>query len=257
MMTTPLAQQLWQARINGTQVADQAYPPTIEDAYRVQREIDQICGCTINGYKIGATVPATMALLGVDSPFFGPLYDEHTHSGNSTLRLHKSHSVQVETEFVVGLATDIKATDVDLTITDIAQATAWIAGGFEFIGTRFAHNPDKRGLCAIADSGSNVAMVVGQPYAEWQSLDLNESPVTLSINDEQMASGDSGMSIAGNPLGMVAWLINHPLMRSRGLLAGEIVTCGTCTGVLPVKSGDQLQADFGAVGGLSCTVEIS
>ena len=54
---------------------------------------------------------------------------------------------------------------------------------------------------------------------------------------------------------MVCWLLNHETMRSTGLKAGEWVSCGTCTGALPVNEDKSIvAADFGDLGKIIATV---
>jgi 2-keto-4-pentenoate hydratase len=60
------------------------------------------------------------------------------------------------------------------------------------------------------------------------------------------------MSVFGNPLGAVCWLLNHETMRDTGIKAGEWISCGTCTGALPVEPNLPVTAaDFGVLGKLS------
>ena len=62
------------------------------------------------------------------------------------------------------------------------------------------------------------------------------------------AGGHAGHSIGGSPFAMVAALLERPEFVGRGLKRGELVYCGSCTGMLPVVGGNRLEADFGALG---------
>ena len=77
---------------------------------------------------------------------------------------------------------------------------------------------------------------------------LSAHPVTLRINGEEVASGNSGMLVFGDPISGVVWLANHPELGARGLRAGDVVTTGTCTGITPLSPGDEAEADYGALG---------
>jgi len=63
----------------------------------------------------------------------------------------------------------------------------------------------------------------------------------------------TGARALGHPLNVLQWLANKQSQTGRGLLAGEIISTGTCTGLLDVASGDSVAADFGLLG----AVEIS
>ena len=243
-MTDTLAQQLLEARLKGHSLAHNHYPTTMAEAYQIQQSISDLSDCQVTGYKIGATTDHTMELLGVTEPIYGPLFNQYCFDSGVTLPIHNGHGVHVETEFVIGLKHAVSCARGPVSVDELREATAWVAGGFELIGSRYKTLPEKRGLCAIADSGSNVAMVTGERVSKWQHLELQRSKVSLLINDKQVATGHSGMSVAGDPISMAAWLVNHPQMQQRGLLAGEMISCGTCTGVIPVRSGDRLLAQF-------------
>jgi len=249
----PLAEQLWQARISGELVNTTDFPTDQDAAYRLQAELDHISGANICGFKIGATASATMNMLGLDAPFYGPLYQEFCRHNGEAVPVFANHGPKVETEFVIGIGEALSANG-KREISDIHAVTEFVAGGFEIIGNRFQTPPKTRGMCAIADFGANVDFILGDKITQWQTLDLNAHPVTLFVNDKEIATGHSGLSIAGNPLGMVAWLINQPGFAQRGLKAGDMITCGTCSGIEAIADGDRLRADFGALGTLTTTV---
>lgn len=250
---TDLPTQLWHARRDGTQVDVKEFPDSEDAAYQLQESLNVTSDCHINGFKIGATSDTTMSMLGLDKPFYGPLYQEFTRRQGGDIPVHTAHGPQVETEFVVAIGKDLPGNG-NRTIDEVRDVIAWVAGGFEIIGTRMKTVPEKRGFCAIADFGANLDFMVGDPVDNWQGLDLNNHPVVLFANDKQVIEGNSNMSLAGNPIGMVAWLLNQPRFQQRGLRAGDMISCGTCTGVYPVAPGDILRAEFGELGTLTATI---
>ncbi|MEC7575002.1 MAG: hypothetical protein VX973_08955, partial [Pseudomonadota bacterium] len=52
----------------------------------------------------------------------------------------------------------------------------------------------------------------------------------------------------GHPINVLQWLANKQSQTGRGLVKGEIVSTGTCTGVLSVAPGDHVIANFGQLG---------
>lgn len=248
-----LATDFWDARRLGNKIDVNTFPESQEAAYQLQASLNDASGCTVNGFKIGATSITTMEMLGLDQPFYGPLYQEFTRHQGGEIPVHVAHGPQVETEFVVAIGKDLSGNG-NRTLNDIRAVTSWVSGGFEIIGSRLKTVPEKRGLCAIADFGANLDFMVGDPVRNWQEFNLDDHPVDLYVNDKQVANGNSNLSIAGNPLGMVAWLLNHPRFQSRGLLDGDLISCGTCTGIYPVAPGDTLRAEFGALGTLTANI---
>ena len=260
---TQYAQQLWQARLAGTFCEPIADTLTVANAYAIQSACTQAASAdeSVVGYKIGATSDETLGILGLDEPFYGPLYKSafSTNDGHKErlqLQLFTQHKPRVEAEFVVCMKNDFARgnSEANVVINDIVEHIDWIAPGLEIVASRFNGAVDNPGLHAIADFGANQHMVVGQPYSPWRELDLSSHPVTLAITNQPDVNGHSGMSIYGNPLEFVCWLLNQPAMHSKGLRSGQLVSCGTCTGAPFVRSGDSVTADYGAMGRLAVDI---
>jgi 2-keto-4-pentenoate hydratase len=252
-MNNSLARQLWQARLDGAliDVADEGRPADEDQAYAVQAAIIELAPVDIAGFKIGATSEAAIQALGVEGPFFGPMFDRFCHDTGTEIALSSEHQPALETEFAIGLADDLPGRDAPYSQEEVAAAAAWVAPAFEIAGPRFSAPIKGNGNLIIADCGINMAFICGPRTTDLSTVDLGEHPATLILNGEQVTSGHSGMSVLDNPLGAVAWLASHPRMRERGLRAGDILSTGTCTGLTSVSAGDVADADFGALGKVS------
>jgi len=257
------AQQLWQARLKGTFCDPISEPLSVAQAYEIQFACTQAASAdeSILGYKIGATSNETLDILGLEQPFFGPLYKSAFATTDGLkdrlqLPLFTQHKPRVEAEFVASMKNDVARGNgnADIVINDILNHIDWVAPGLEIVASRFKDAPEKPGCLAIADFGANQHMIVGQPYGDWQELDLNSHPVKLEITNQPEVNGHSGMSIFGNPLEFVCWLLNQPAMHSNGLRAGQLVSCGTCTGAPFIDVGDRITADYGALGRLAIEI---
>jgi len=253
-----LADQLWQARLNGTTVSNLQAPTTVDEAYALQRVTTTRCAQQVNGFKIGATVTDIQKLLQLDEPFYGPLYSDFTRNNGCDLAVYPDHLPRIEPEFVVRLGKPLKASRGKPVSRDqVIDAVASISVAFEFVGSRV--NPDlvtdsNRGLLAIADFGANLDFIMDLEREDWQDIDLSASPVELFINDESIATGHSGLSVAGNPLDIAAWLANAPGLADTGVDAGMLISCGTCTPAFAVNPGDKVRANYRDFGDLTCTI---
>lgn len=244
---TDTAQQLWQARCEGRVISPVSFASE-DAAYEAQGQLSECSTSKVCGYKIGATLPPALELLNLSEPFFGPLFDSHCKTNGSDIALAPVQKNMLETEFAVGLTSDLPAQTAEYSLEDAMNAVGWVAGAFEIVGIRFDTEFKGAGRMFIADSGANVDFVMGDKYEDWRSLDLSCHPASLAINGEEVASGHSGMSIWEHTIGPVAWLANHRVMKTRGLKAGDIITTGSCTGMKPVAPGDEASADFGPLG---------
>ena len=247
-----LAEDLWNARTTATvtSVADGDRPATVAEAYAVQAAINEAAGVALIGYKIGASAQATMDLLGLEAPFFGPLFDRYCYENRTDVAIVPAHRTGIEAEFVVALNGDLPARGKDYSREDVEEVVDWMSPGFELVGARFDAELAGAGTMLIADSGANAGFIPGDRVPDWRQFDFSRHPATLSINGEERASGHSGMSIFGHPFGTVAWLANQPELAGRGLRAGDVISTGTCTGLIPISPGDEVRAEFGDFGTL-------
>jgi len=257
------ASELWDARLNGTHCEPLVEHLSVAEAYSIQNACTQFAPVpeSVVGYKIGATSKETLDFLGLEEPFHGPLYDSafSTNDGLSerlALPLLTQHYSRVEAEFVACMKNDIARGngDADVLIDDIVEHIDWIAPGLEIVASRYSGTMEKAGTLAIADFGGNQHMVVGAPLQQWRELDLSSHPVKLTIDNQPDVHGHSGMSLYGNPLEFVCWLLNQPAMHEAGLKSGQIVSCGTCTGAPFINIGDKIDAHYGVLGQLSIEI---
>ena len=250
---TSLPLRLWEARRDGRQiqVGDRDRPPDEGSAYAVQRAVTEASGYGVAGFKIGATAQVAMDMLGVDGPFFGPLYREAFRDNGAGVSLPMAHGPGVEAEFAVGLAADLARRASPWTRDEVGAAVAWVGPALEVVGTRIEGGLAGAGLFAIADGGANIDFVRGAVTGRWRETDLTTHAITLRINGAEVATGNGGILVFGDPVAGVAWLANHPELGPRGLKAGDVITTGTCTGITPLSPGDEVAADCGILGEVS------
>jgi 2-keto-4-pentenoate hydratase len=247
---TTLAEALWTARASGGAVAVEAAqaPASVAAAYEVQAAMVKLAGLPQVGWKLGATTRVALDLLALDEAFAGPLFAPHCLASGAEIALFPAHGPGIETEFLVGLGADLPPRAQPCRRDEVAAAVAFVAPAFEIIGCRFTAGLAGNGRLVIADGGGNAAIVQGEPVRDWRRFDLGRHAVRLSLNGTEAASGSGGALIFGDPIGAVAWFASQPLLSGRGLKRGELVMTGTCTGLLPIKSGDAALADFGELG---------
>ena len=116
------------------------------------------------------------------------------------------------------------------------------------MGSRLAGGLVGKGrLLTTMDFGANIALAVGDMVTDWKGFDLAAHEVKLSLNGDLREEG-VGARALGHPINVLQWLANKQSQTGRGLVKGEIVSTGTCTGVLGVAPGDHVIADFGELG---------
>ena len=203
-------------------------------------------GLTVTGWKIGATVEALFEVLGVSQPFLGPLFQRFTHENGTQLKALPGHNV--ETEMTVRLQSDLPVRDRPYDRAELESAVAAIHPSFEIVGVRFEGELAGAGFRIIADGGANVGTVLGSEVRDWSGLDLTDYPVTLSVNGETVNEGNTSVLLWDHIFDALAWCLGQPALKQRGLCAGDLIMTGTCTGITPISTGDDVRADFGAMG---------
>ena len=194
------------------------------------------------GRKIGFTNRTIWEQYKVYEPIWGYVYDSTVHDLGTTasLPLTGFSEPRIEPEIVFGLASP-PAPDMDE--TTLLSCVDWVAHGFEIVQSIF---PQWQFSAAdtVAANGVHGALLIGPRHAmrrdikEWQKA-IASFEIDLLCNDNVIDHGCSE-NVLGGPVSalrhLVALLardvINPPLA------AGEIVTTGTLTRAMPVKTGE-------------------
>ena len=242
------AQLLWNARVNKTQIIHDfdGHPTSETEAYNVQTEMILASGLDVVGWKIGATVEALFPVLGVTQPFLGPLFKPYTYDNGTDIEAISS--TKIETEIAVRLKSDLPARKAPYSRTEIEAAVQSIHPSFEIIEVRFDGELTGAGFRAIADGGLNGAVVLGPEIMNWADYDLENYPVSLTINGDIVCEGDFSVLLWDHVFDALSWSLAQPILSQHGLRADDIVMTGTCTGMIPVSPGDNVVADFGKMG---------
>jgi 2-oxo-3-hexenedioate decarboxylase len=246
-----LAQALWDARRLGHTVdaAEWELPTTKGEAYAIQDGIVRLSGLPRCGYKVGSTSKEAQRLLGTDEPGAGPLLAPYIYVSPASISIIPAHMPAIEGEFAFRIARDLPPRPEPYSMAEVVSAIDAVTGAIEIVGTRFSGGLVGKGrLLTTADGGVNIALAIGE-WRPFAGLDLRQHAVSMTINDVEKGVG-RGSCALGDLLNVVLWLANHQSMRGLGLIANEIVSTGTCTGLDAVHPGDFARADFGPLGAI-------
>ena len=226
---------------------ESARPQSIEEGYAIQDAFRAAWPDNVKGWKIGATAPPTMDRFGVKEPMYGPFFARDVHQSPAHVPAPTSHAMAIESEFAYRLGRDLPARTAPYARDEILDAIDAIIPAFEIVGTRFAAVPFHDVGSVVADCTLNAAMVLGTPITDWRGLDIPNHPVSLTIDGAPAGKG-SGADPLGDPRIVLDWVVNKLSATGIDLKKGDILSTGTCTGMLPFKTGQTAVADFGALG---------
>lgn len=237
----------------------------IEDAYMVADLIHKMRlekGESPIGRKIGFTNPEVCSYYGVREPIWGYVYDSTVfyNKGSATsYSLGQFTEPKIEPEIIIHFHS---SPQVDTDPASILECIDWIAHGFEIVQSHFP-NWKFQASDTVADCGLHAMLVVGEPVKIDQLgqrvfSDLETFTISLSCNDSERDIG-RGSNVLGNPIKAVMHLIEvlakQPFAPS--VKAGELVTTGTLTAALPVKTGQRWSTNMDGIALPGITVSFS
>ena len=254
------AQTLFEARRNFTKLdplPDKIRPVTASDGYAVQagvvRRLLAADGARPIGYKIGATNPTARATLGASEAFAGVLISSNQHASPHVIRARDYHVIVIEPEIGLRLVEDLPLSGAPYTPERVARAVDAAAPAIEIVTSPFPVWNEAGIGCIIGDNGAHGCWVHGALNTDFRRLDLSDLAVSLSVNGVVEHEG-AGRNVDGGPMIVLAWLANFLISMGQCLKAGDLVTTGSATPVILGAAGQEVVADFGALG--QCRVSI-
>jgi 2-keto-4-pentenoate hydratase len=245
------ANRLAAARLDGSTVTATAAegPANGVEAYAMQAEVFSHLGPASDAWKVGSTSPEAQAKLGTTEPGAARVPARFRFHAGDAIPVHAAHDLWIEAEFALRLGADLPPRAAAYTHGEVSAAIDGVAPSLEVVGSRLTGGIAKGGRFRVtADGGANVALGTGRVITDWRRFALPSHGVTLFRNGEEVAAG-VGSRALGDPVNVMVWIANH-LRTGSGLKAGEMVSTGTCTGLIRVTPGDILAADFGPIGAL-------
>jgi 2-keto-4-pentenoate hydratase len=235
-------------------------PGDLAEAYRLQAAVASGLG-DVGGWKVAAVTEGQRQALGVDRPVGAPLIRRWMHDARgsaATLRLADFIAPRLECEFAFELSRDLPPRPAAAySREEVAAAIGALRLGVEIVDWRVP-----RGLGALtelADGFNNGAYVAGPAVVAWSDIDIGATGIVLSRIDEGrsegVADGDGRAILDGDPFATVVMLANAPPDARRGLVAGDIVTTGSCTGAPLVPGEGRYRAEFARLGSVEFVFE--
>ena len=220
---------------------------SIKAAYDVQRTVETLTGLPRAGWKVGMTNRQVWS-SDTKGPSTAPMFHALCYETPAEFFVFADRGVAVESEFAFRFDRDLPPRPEAYSYDEALDAADVLMPAIEIVGTRFEGG--FKGVSTIqivADLVAHVAFVSGPSTADWRDLDLISHSVRLVKNGKTEAEG-TGASVLDGPLSVLEWTANHLSSLGEGISAGEIVTTGTCTQIIPVVAGDNVVADFGSLG---------
>jgi 2-keto-4-pentenoate hydratase len=154
----------------------------------------------------------------------------------------------IEVEVGLQLGRDLDLSSAELDVARLQSAVDAVLPVIEVVETRLADWRDSDPLSQLADLQSHGALVIGTPSnLKLAELDLRTVQAYLAF-DRQPVASTRGANPAANIWRLLGWLAWHCAQRGQPLRAGQIVTTGSCTGMLFAPEGALVQAHLDGIG---------
>ena len=253
------AELIWECWHGGAVIEalpDPLRPMSRAEGYAIQHHFETFSGKPLFGWKIAATSIAGQKHIGVSGPLAGRLLQERVFEAGSVLDFGANRMAVAEPEFAFKMAKTIAPRAEPYTQDEVMEAVASLHPGIEVPDSRFEDFVTAGEAQLIADNACAHQFVIGEAMPEsWLSIDLSKHETQIStkneITGELLSHNGVGANVLGDPRIALTWLVNELSSHKITLKVGMVVTTGTSAVPIPIKAGDRVKADYGALGSLS------
>lgn len=228
-------------RHGGPRLSDlgDAAPTREAEAWAIQRAVLAGLGGTIGGWKCAAPPgkPTSGAML--DARGIKP--------SPCTWQVPPGEKIGIETEIAVRLKHDLPPRAAPYTRAEVLDAIDGAFPAVELVLSRYVDPATVPLLSAMADSVAHGGLVCGADVPGWRGMDLPNLTVQQTYGGAVQVEKVGG-NPAGDPMISLIWLANHLPTVGLHLKAGEVVTTGSCTGMLWVAPGQRVVGGFAGFG---------
>ncbi|NOG72178.1 2-keto-4-pentenoate hydratase [Roseicella sp. DB1501] len=239
--TQQAAEMLLAVRRGGPPIAGlgEAAPRDEAGAFAVQAAVLRGLGARVGGWKCAAPPgkPHSAAMLdaaGIRPPDAG---------GPARWPVPPGGMIGIETEIAFRLGRDLPKRDEPYSQGEVEEAIAAAFPAIEMVASRYADPTKVSPLEAMADSIAHAGLVLGRDVPNWRDLELRSLTVRQSCGGVVQVEQRGG-NPSGDPFTPLVWLANFLPSVGLQLEAGQVVTTGSCTGLIYVKGGQRVTGGF-------------
>ncbi len=220
-------------------LAAEAIPTDDADVEAIQERTAAALG-GIAGWKVGAANPGAV-------PGHAPMPRRGLHESPASLAAADFFFVGLEAEIAFRFAKSLPAAAAPFSMADVLGAIGSVHAGIEIVDSRYSNWRTRSAREQAADLGNHGAYVLGPAGAASVSVDQTQQAAELWI-DGVCKVATVGGNTAGDVQRLLHWLANHCARRGLPIVAGDIVTSGSCTGLVLAHAGSRVEARLPGVG---------
>jgi len=257
-MANGAADLIWQLWNAGEVIDDlplDLKPRTRAEGYAIQAQLDELSRRPLFGWKIAATSKAGQEHIGVSGPIAGRILAGRAYEDGADLVFGENRMRVAEPEFAFRFATALKPRRKDYTVEEVLDAVGSLHPAIEVPDSRFDNFATVGEAQLIADNACAHEFILGPATdADWRAIDLSQHEATIEAVGGEIHEG-IGANVLGDPRDALLWLVQEVTGLGLTIEAGQVVTTGTCAEPLDIEAGDEVIADFGALGDVSVSFD--
>ncbi len=223
------------------------------DPYTIQkRYVDlRLRSERILGFKAGLTSTAGQNKFGVPSALGGVLFQSGLKPESTLIKRADFGKLMIETELGFRLNRAITRPIKD--IATLKSYVVFVAPVIELPDLGFAQPSALKGNDIIAANVASNWVIEGEPLPVDAIKDLNNFPVRLLRNGEQISLG-KGSDALGDQWRALLWLVNHSVKQGYVITDKHLLITGALGNMLPAEPG-QYTAHFDALGSIKFEIQ--
>jgi 2-keto-4-pentenoate hydratase len=222
-------------------------PRNVADAYAIQDRVASALA-PVGGWKVGAGTPTSR-------PLCAPLPASGLIGSGSTLGPGPTGERMIEVEVALRLGRDLRPQGRLLGRDELAPAFDALLPVIEVLESRLADRAEAPWLASLGDFLGHGMLVLGEPSSTPPGdLDLTKLHASMHV-DGVCAVDMTGANPCGDVWRLLAWLAVHCEERGQPLRAGQIVTTGSCTGVMRAPERGAVRATVHELGSVALSLE--
>jgi 2-keto-4-pentenoate hydratase len=245
------AEVIWRAWCGGAVIEalpDGARPASRSEGYEVQAALEMLSGSPRVGWKIAATSTAGQKHIGVSGPLAGRILGSRVVPDGASVSIASNRMRVAEPEFAFCFRVALPPRAQSYDTTEVLAAVGSLHLAIELPDSRFRDFASAGEPALLADNACARDLVLGGPVeVDWRAVNLARHEVRATVQGRYERAG-IGSNVLGDPRLALTWIVNELSVLGITMMAGELVTTGTCMVPLDILPGDQVRADFGILG---------
>ncbi|SCK23100.1 fumarylacetoacetate hydrolase family protein [Vogesella sp. LIG4] len=215
-------------------------PLTVEDALDIQRDVSEMLGNSVAGWKCGMPGDGRVSVA--------PIYASTVFDASPCPVWVREGQVRAEPELAFVFAEGLPPRERPYSRDEVLLAVSKVHLALELIDSRFYADAKPPFLQSLADGLVNQGLLLGPAVNITHALTAGKLAIRVQqgTRDEELA----GVHPAGDPLAPLLWLVEFLRQRGQGLLPGQAVITGSYAGVVNLQPDVPASLQFGALGEL-------